>query len=1051
MGWAKGSQMRGRLPHRLRVLSAVLAWIGLAISTGFAQAVRLTLSRPLDGTPRRELHSEGGPVAHHVLERSTDLRAWTELAVVHDGPFRYPVEVGAGGGFFRARSRARTADDDGKNSVVLPDDAFANVPANPFDAGAGVRWLKFLILADDPGRVWFQDSAKHPFHVQFARLRIPAFAGMTPEQFDAATLRAAGRRAILGSVLIPPGTAGNEFGIQFVSADPLPAATVAAGFRSVVAVADVPEGARWFYVPTFEQAAVARESAAELAALGVTVGSAERWVTGDQAYSEGWAVGRLKWIPGDGIASAYGDGRLVPGDVLLTDAVPAEIPFVAGIVSLLPATPNSHVALLARSHGVPFGYPASQAVRDRLREWDGVEVALRVGPGGVDVVRLDGENTVPQDLRNALSSLKRPDPLTFPPRARMGVHATNVTTLTPAHLAFVGGKAANFGLLRRVLPTNSPPAIALTLDLWDDFLAQRLGNGRTLSEEVASRLGGFAYPPDMARLRPALEGVRNLVRREAVFAPELRASVVAALQASGLPLDRKIRFRSSTNLEDTDQFSGAGLYDSYSGCLTDDLDGDASGPSACDPSEAEERGVFRAIQRVYASFHNENAFLERLRLGVDEALVGMAVLVAESFPDSDELANGVATLEWSNRFGFVSGDLDLVLQPGAASVTNPDSSARPERVGGFVSGSTPHLEFRQGSGLLPLGARVLASDAEYDAFARMFLRVASAYRTQSGKDAFTLDFEFKKSASRGLQVKQVREVPRPAARPPVTAFLLPQAAEFVVEQGEYGYPMAIHRMKSRWRLDQRPTRATASGLLATPSRGLAVELAVDGVRLSWTNGPGAWPGVAYRTNAEGFLDAFDPVDGLRLELQTALVREVPSTAIPILFPADLTRNLVGRHGVPRPEVDWETWGTTREDVVRLVRPIPITPASQLQVRRWTNSTGTLRVESRFWWPERIRETSAGYTAPNIGFVETRLEGLVSQPFVLRGYWSQTYSPEHHNFSENFLFEPRLEEGLPASVLAELEAAGIRVLHVWHSRAEPWFTVIGPDGTVRRLP
>lgn len=1043
--------MKDRLPHRLRVLATAVAWISLTASPSVAQAVRLTLSPPLDGSPRREIRSEGGPAAHHVLERSSDLRTWSEVAVVHDGPFRFPVELAPGGGFFRARSRVRTADDDGKNAIVLPEDAFANVPANPFDSGIGVRWVKFLILLDDPGRVWFQDSAKHPFHVQFARLRIPAFAGMTPEQFDAVTLRHVGRRAILGSVLIAPESAGNEFGIQFVSADPLPAAAVAGWFHTVAAVAGAPEGSRWFYVPTFEQASVARDAAAELASLGVVVGSAERWVSGDQAYSEGWAVGRLRWVPGDGIVSAYGDGRLVPGDVLLTDAVPAEIPFVAGIVSLLPATPNSHVALLARSYGVPFGYPASEAIRDRLREWDGVEVALRVGSGGVEVVRLDGDNALPQDLRDELLSLKRPDPLTFPPRARMGVHATNVTSLTPAHLGFVGGKAANHGLLRRVLPTNSPPAIALTLDLWDDFLAQRLGTGRTLSEELRLRLGGFGYPPDMARLRPALEGVRNLIRREAVFAPELRASVVTALQASGLPLDRKIRFRSSTNLEDTDQFSGAGLYDSYSGCLTDDLDGDASGPSACDPAEPEERGVFRAIQRVYASLYNENAFLERRRLGVDEDAVGMAVLVAESFPDPDELANGVATLDWSNRFGFVSGDLDLVLQPGAESVTNPDSAARPERVGGFVSGTTPYLEHRQGSGLVPLGARVLSSDAEYDAFARMFLRVASAYRTQSGKDTFTLDFEFKKSASRGLQVKQVREVPRPAARPAVTAFLLPQAAEFVVEQGEYGSPMAIHRMKSRWRLDQRPIRATASGLAATPSRGLGMEIAVDGARYSWTNGPGAWTGVAYRTNSEGFLDAFDPVAGLRLELQTVLNRTVPSTAAPILFPTDLARNLVGRHASPRPELDWETWTTTREDFVRLVRPIPITPASRLQVRRWTNSTGALRIESRFWWPERIRETSAGYTAPNLGFVETRIEGLVSVPIVLHGYWSQTYSPEHHNFSENFLFEPRLEEGLPAAVLNELEAAGIRVLHVWHSRAEPWFTVVGPDGTVRRLP
>jgi len=41
-------------------------------------------------------------------------------------------------------------------------------------------------------------------------------------------------------------------------------------------------------------------------------------------------------------------------------------------------------------------------------------------------------------------------------------------------------------------------------------------------------------------------------------------------------------------------------------------------PSQCDPSENNECGVFRAIKRVYASFYNDNAFIERLRHGIDE-------------------------------------------------------------------------------------------------------------------------------------------------------------------------------------------------------------------------------------------------------------------------------------------------------------------------------------------------------------------------------------------------------------------------------------------------
>ena len=37
----------------------------------------------------------------------------------------------------------------------------------------------------------------------------------------------------------------------------------------------------------------------------------------------------------------------------------------------------------------------------------------------------------------------------------------------------IGGKAANFGFLRRTVPDNSPEAIAFTFDLWDQFMISK--------------------------------------------------------------------------------------------------------------------------------------------------------------------------------------------------------------------------------------------------------------------------------------------------------------------------------------------------------------------------------------------------------------------------------------------------------------------------------------------------------------------------------------------------------------------------------------------------
>jgi len=108
------------------------------------------------------------------------------------------------------------------------------------------------------------------------------------------------------------------------------------------------------------------------------------------------------------------------------------------------------------------------------------------------------------------------------------------------------------------------------------------------------------------------------------------------------------------------------------------------------------------------------------------------------------------------------------------------------------------------------------------------------------------------------------------------------------------------------------------------------------------------------------------------------------------------------------------------------------------------------VDTTYYWPRPTRGIVAGYTAPLIHFVETRLTGLTTNVIVLRDYYSQTYRPGHHNFSEEFIFEPRLEPGLSPSTLAELNASNIQFLHVhWHGENRVTFTVFRLDGSIRR--
>lgn len=63
--------------------------------------------------------------------------------------------------------------------------------------------------------------------------------------------------------------------------------------------------------------------------------------------------------------------------------------------------------------------------------------------------------------------------------------------------------------------------------------------------------------------------------------------------------------------------------------------------------------------------------------------------------------------------------------------------------------------------------------------------------------------------------------------------------------------------------------------------------------------------------------------------------------------------------------------------------------------------------------------------PIIRIEESRLEGFTTEPIALRGYWSQTFSDIHIPESEEFLFEPRLEAGLPIAQLARTRRRGRR--------------------------
>jgi hypothetical protein len=144
--------------------------------------------------------------------------------------------------------------------------------------------------------------------------------------------------------------------------------------------------------------------------------------------------------------------------------------------------------------------------------------------------------------------------------------------------------------------------------------------------------------------------------------------------------------------------------------------------------------------------------------------------------------------------------------------------------------------------------------------------------------------------------------------------------------------------------------------------------------------------------------------------------------------------------------------TTTNEVIGLKLCRQIQPASifrQLSLAR-TNSGKTVTVQTSYYWPPPPQGVVAGYTAPLVQFVETRISGLTTNAIVLRDYFSQTYRPGHHNFNEEFIFEPRLEPGIPQATLNELNAANIQLLYVHRRLLDTVFVIQGLDGVFRNF-
>ena len=437
--------------------------------------------------------------------------------------------------------------------------------------------------------------------------------------------------------------------------------------------------------------------------------------TGFLALNTGVGVGLLREMEPD--------ERPNPRDVVIYEALPNDLPRVAGIISAVLQTPLSHINLRAVQDGVPNAY-----ISDALDEDDDIDDLI--GSYVRYTVTEDGYS-ISEATRaevNAHHAALRPAHAQTPQR---DLSVTAITSLGEVGFddwdAF-GVKAANVAVLGTLEFSEGtvPDGFAIPFYFYDEFMKHN-----DFYDDIDEMLADADFQTDFDTQAKELKKLRKDIQDG-----ETPAWIVEALTTMNDSFDEGInrRYRSSTNNEDLPGFSGAGLYSSKSQ----------------KPSEDEE-DLAKSLKEVYASLWNFRAFVERDFHSIDHKATAMGILVHPSY--QDELVNGVA-VSIDPAYG-TEGTYYVNSQVGEDLVTNPEAHSAPEELllrpdGSYIVIAT--------SNKVSAG-QLLMTDAQLQQLRRDLTVIHTEFKKlyqPAADDPFAMEIEFKITSENKLAIKQAR-------------------------------------------------------------------------------------------------------------------------------------------------------------------------------------------------------------------------------------------------------------------------------------------------------
>ena len=417
------------------------------------------------------------------------------------------------------------------------------------------------------------------------------------------------------------------------------------------------------------------------------------------------------------------DERPHPRDIMIYEALPNELPRVAGIITTVPQTPLSHVNLRAVQDGIPNAFISDALDKPAIDDLIGSYVRYEVTESGWE---LRAATPAEVDARYASSR---------PAEAQTPQRDLTVTALTPlSQVGFedwdvFGVKAANVAVLGTLgFPEGTvPDGFAVPFYFYDEFM-----KAHDFYTRIETMLANEDFQTGFEVQDDRLDDLRDDIKDAET--PQWIIDALTAMHAT-YPEGQSLRYRSSTNNEDLPGFNGAGLYDS----------------KTQDPDETEEDGIDKSLKQVFASLWTFRAFTEREFHRIDHLAAKMGVLVHPNY--SDELANGVAVsfdpIYGRDEYYYVNTQL------GEDLVTNPEAHSVPEEL---LLRSLGNYTILATSNLVEPGQLLMSDDQLRQLRAHLEVihdHFAGLYNP-APDDPFAMEIEFKITSENVLAIKQAR-------------------------------------------------------------------------------------------------------------------------------------------------------------------------------------------------------------------------------------------------------------------------------------------------------